>query len=602
MDVFGRQCSGGRGGGGNSGHRRRPNAINYQIKKNITSQQQNALDQVLKKYDIQVERKLFNGRFHVARARSPQNRVEEDLAAEILATGAVDFAEPDHLIAPALTPNDPDFPNAWHLAKINAPAAWDVTTGNPSVLMAVLDTGVDTTHPDLLPNLQLPGFNSVAGTSDTTDVSDINGHGTSTAGILAAVGNNGIGVVGDNWQTKLLPIRITNDPTGWSYFSDMARGINYAADSGAKVVSLSFMCGYDSGIDTAAQYVRSKGGLMFVAAGNDGKDTSQPYTVYDSKGNPYTIPAFPDYPSFELIGATDHNDNRESWSNYGPAIDLMAPGDSIWTTSNGQNYTGGFGGTSAATPIAAGVAGLLFSLNPNFTPDQVENFLFSSAKGLGTTPGDDYVYGHGRVDAGAAVRAALQATGKDLPPLISGVSAINITSSGATIAWSTDKSADSLVEYGPTTSYGGTAPVSTQVTAHSVPLSGLSASTLYHYRVKSKDAAGTLATSADYTFTTTVNNVPSMTLTKDDGGIATAKSGDILTYTIQYQNTGSASATNFVIKDSIPAGTQYQTGTARANPSTGVTINDSGSPITWTFASPIAAKGSGSVSFQVKIQ
>ncbi|NQT52290.1 S8 family serine peptidase, partial [bacterium] len=196
------------------------------------------------------------------------------------------------------------------------------------------------------------------------------------------------------WSTKILPVRITNTTDGLAYVSDAAEGIRHAADRGAKVVNLSYrMAGYAT-IADAGQYLRDRGGLLFVAAGNDGID-----------------PGWADYASFIAIGATSSSDTKASFSNTGTYIDVVAPGVSVYSTTSTSGYTY-MSGTSFSSPIAAGLAALIYSVNPAFTPDQVENFIFSTCVDLGD-PGEDGLYGHGRIDAAAAIAAA---AGTSPPP------------------------------------------------------------------------------------------------------------------------------------------------------------------------------------------
>lgn len=325
----------------------------------------------------------------------PRGRgAERDVCAELLATGAVAFAEPDALVPPVALPNDPYYSSQWQHARINSPDAWDRTTGSATVLAAVCDTGISSTHPDLAANLQLPGYNSVDGSANTEPVYN---HGTGVAGCLGAVGNNGTGVAGVAWTLKILPVRITNRSDGMAYVSDAADGIRHAADKGAKVVNLSYlMAGYAT-IDSAAQYLRGKGGLLFVAAGNNGED-----------------PGWPDFASFVAVGATDSADKKASWSNYGAYIDVVAPGVSVYSTTGASSY-GSMSGTSFASPIAAGLAALIYAVNPSFTPADVESAIFTTCKDLGT-PGEDNVFGHGRIDAAAAL-AKVANVPPNTPPL-----------------------------------------------------------------------------------------------------------------------------------------------------------------------------------------
>lgn len=322
------------------------------------------------------------------------SRTEEDLAAEIVATGAVEYAQPDYLVSPAVEPNDPDYDLQWQHARIGSPAAWDTTTGGTSVLVGVCDTGISSGHPDLAANLRLPGYNAVDGGTDTEPVYN---HGTGVAGCIAAVGNNGTGVSGVAWSAAILPIRITNQADGRAYVSDAADGIRWAADQGAQVVNLSYRMAQYAAIDSAAQYLRDRGGLLFVAAGNDGQD-----------------PGWPDYDSFVAVAATTSGDAKASWSNYGTYIDVAAPGSSVYSTSGASGY-GYLSGTSFASPIAAGVAALLYALDPNASATEVETWLFASCVDLGGLGEDDF-FGHGRVDAAAAVALAANTT-PNTPPV-----------------------------------------------------------------------------------------------------------------------------------------------------------------------------------------
>lgn len=302
------------------------------------------------------------------------------------------FAEPDMLVGPGLTPNDPYFGNAWHLPKIAAPAAWDIA-GGQGVTIAILDTGVDATHPDLAAKM-VSGWNMYDNNSDTRDV---HGHGTAVAGTAAAAGNNAIGVAAVAPNAKIMPMRIAN-PSGYAYYSTIAQALNWAADNGANVANISFLgVAGSASIQSAAQYFRNKGGLTVVSAGNNGVDEGIA-------------------PNDDIIAvaATDANDAKTSWSSFGSFVDVSAPGAGIWTTMNGGGY-GAWSGTSFASPVVAGVAALMKSANPLLTPGEIESLLFASATDLGN-PGKDSWYGSGRVNAGAAVFAAHHAAARDTQP------------------------------------------------------------------------------------------------------------------------------------------------------------------------------------------
>jgi thermitase len=372
---------------------RRPGAVLYKIREGAAPNELKALNGILN--SLGASNRKYMRKIGVSLdVYTKENIDEEAVCRMLLKTGAVEFAEPDYLVKPGLTPNDPYYQSQWQHKNINSPTAWDITTGSREVIVAVCDTGISSNHPDLAPNLILPGYNSEDGSTNTEPIYN---HGTGVAGCTGAVGNNAAGVSGVAWNVAILPIRITNRTDGAASLSAAAEGIRYAADRGSRVVNLSYrMAGYST-IDTAAKYLRNKGGLLFVAAGNDGTD-----------------PGWPDFPSFISVGATTSSDTKAQWSNYGTYIDIVAPGSSVYSTTGTSSY-GSMSGTSFASPIAAGVAALVFSMNPSLTPDQVESFIFGACKDLGTT-GDDNSYGHGLVDAARTLVLA-GATGNNYAPV-----------------------------------------------------------------------------------------------------------------------------------------------------------------------------------------
>lgn len=300
------------------------------------------------------------------------------------------YVEQDQILAPAGTTNDPSLPSQWHLTKIGAQAAWDTSTGS-EVIIAILDTGVDASHPDLAAQL-IPGWNIYDNNSDS---SDIHGHGTAVAGTAAAAGHNAIGVASVAYRAKLMPVRIA-DPSGYAYFSTMASGLTWAADHGARVANISYEnVANSSTVESAAQYFKSKGGLTVVCAGNSGA-----LQTVGASAN------------LVVVSATDSSDAKTSWSNYGIYVDIAAPGQSILTTSRGGGY-GQWSGTSFSSPIVAGTAALMMAANPALPSDQVQSYLYSTSVDLGAVGKDDY-YGAGRVDAARATLAAATATASDM--------------------------------------------------------------------------------------------------------------------------------------------------------------------------------------------
>ena len=311
----------------------------------------------------------------------PNNGSEKTVIERLSKNPHIKFAELDRLVKSNFVPNDPYFGSEWHLNKVNAPAAWDLSQGS-GVTIAILDSGVDGSHPDLTAQM-VPGFNFF---DNNTNTSDVFGHGTAVAGVAAAASNNAIGVSGVAGQAKIMPVRVS-DLNGMGYISMIAQGITYAADHGARIANASFVgIASSTSIQNAAQYMKNKGGLVFVSAGNNGIDENVTPTTT-------LIP----------VSATDEADNRTSWSSYGSFVALSAPGIT-WTTSRGGNYEQWMG-TSFSSPLSAGVAALMMSAKPSLDGAQVEKLMYSTAVDLGA-PGRDIYFGYGRVDAGAAVTAA----------------------------------------------------------------------------------------------------------------------------------------------------------------------------------------------------
>lgn len=303
--------------------------------------------------------------------------------ARYAADPAVAFAEADQPVTADLVPNDALYAGQWGLPAVSAPAGWDLTTGSSAVIVAVLDTGVDATHPDLARRL-------VAGTdlvNRDTDPADDNGHGTLVAGIVGADSNNGVGVAGVDWNAKLMPVKVL-DASGSGYMSTVAEGIVWAADRGAKVInmSLSGTTG-TSTLQSACDYAYQKGVVLVAAAGNDGTDAVR-------------YPAA--YQSVISVGSLS-GDVRSSYSNYGSTLELMAPGGLIYTTQKGGTYVRA-SGTSMAAPFVSGLAALMRAVDPALSPDRARQVLAATATDLGAA-GWDPEYGWGRIDVAKALAA-----------------------------------------------------------------------------------------------------------------------------------------------------------------------------------------------------
>ncbi len=317
----------------------------------------------------------------------PRGAVEHAAARAFKARGSVDYAELDEVLEPDSTPNDPSYPLQWHLAKMGGPTAWSTTSGAPSVIIAILDSGVDGSHPDLAPNL-VTGWNFYSNNSDTSDVT---GHGTAVAGCAAAVGNNALGVASPAYGCRIMPLRISA-PSGSASLSTMATALTWAADHGARVANLSYRASTSPTVQGAAQYFQGKGGVVCISAGNYA-------LVSGSPDNPYVL----------TVSGTDSNDNLASFSDSGTLIDVAAPAVNVYTTNRGGGY-GGWTGTSFSAPCTAGIAALVISVNPGLSGAQVQDVIKRSAADRGTA-GWDPTYGWGRVDAAAAVSLARDYSG-----------------------------------------------------------------------------------------------------------------------------------------------------------------------------------------------
>jgi subtilisin family serine protease len=353
------------------------------------------------------------------------------------------YAEPNWIGDVCGIPNDTNFSSLWYLhntgqkiwlqlqlkkftlrvsfngipdADIDAPEAWNITTGSPDVVIAIIDSGIDYTHPDLAANIwtnldEIPdngidddqngyvddvrGWNTCYNNSNITDGF---GHGTLCAGIAGAVGNNGLFGAGIAWNCKLMPVRILDENGSGAYLIEVVKGIQYAVNNGADIISMSWSFRYRSSIlKDAVDYAYGKGVVLCASAGNEYSSIKRYPAALDN---------------VIAVGATDWDDLRCYFSNYGQWVDIAAPGEGIFSTmptyhvvmNDPPNYmTENFGwaaGTSCSCPMVASVAALLLSKTPSLTPDEVKALLCENVD-----PYSGLYIGTGRLNACKALSA-----------------------------------------------------------------------------------------------------------------------------------------------------------------------------------------------------
>jgi len=309
-------------------------------------------------------------------------------------------------LAAARYPNDPYFARQWFLPRIGAPTAWKTTKGK-GVTIAIVDTGVARRHEDLRANMSPYQDDEIDHKTNTGDSCRPICHGTAVAGTAAAVTNNKLGVAGVAPQAKIMAVRVFRD-VGTATSTDVANGVKWAVEHGANVINLSLgtsipVVDID---DAAVAYATARGALVVASAGN----ASSPFCA---------SPALD--PAALCVGATDSMDRLTSFSNYALRLDVVAPGQGIWTTEaitpyDNLGFYGALSGTSFAAPIVSGVGALLMSMGA--TNVQAAAIIRATAKRLGSPPVYNLTYGFGRVDAAAAVDLCKQvcAGGPSLVP------------------------------------------------------------------------------------------------------------------------------------------------------------------------------------------
>jgi subtilisin family serine protease len=283
-------------------------------------------------------------------------------------------------------PNDPSYGEQYGMKLINAPGAWAIQPGKKSIAIAIVDPGVDLSHPDLKDKI-IPGYNANEPGQPPQDGDE---HGTHCAGIAAASANNGVGVVGVGAGISIMPVKVLGAGASEATIAD---GVIWAADHGAKVITMSLGLYKRSPVfEKALGYALGKGVTITASAGNN-----------NAENDPEKAPHLPStYPGVIEVAATDAADQKASFSNFGKTVSVAAPGVNILSTVPGGRYAK-MSGTSMAAPHAAGLAALILSNHPDWKPAQVKAAMEASAKDFGK-PGFDPIFGFGRIDAFAAVQ------------------------------------------------------------------------------------------------------------------------------------------------------------------------------------------------------
>jgi len=329
----------------------------------------------------------------------PEGRTENDVATALLATGGFRYAEPDWLVYPVGCPNDPDLSAQWHHDpnRMDSCAGWDLHTGDPTTVVGYCDTGIRVTHEDLLLH-RVEGYNAVDQVWESAGgaIDPVHDHGTWVTGCGSGNGDNGVGISGVGWNLGHRMLRVSNSSSGSASLSVLQHAARISVESGDKVASVSY-----SGVDASsnlstATYVKSIGGLVVWAAGNDSRNLTF--------GNR-------DADDLIVAGATDETDGLSYFSAYGTFVDVTAPGSNIYTTGPGADDAYDVvSGTSFATPLTAGLCALIWSFDPSLSPDDVEALLKAGCDDLGSS-GVDNTFGYGRIDVhGTLSRIALQFT------------------------------------------------------------------------------------------------------------------------------------------------------------------------------------------------
>jgi subtilisin family serine protease len=350
----------------------------------------------------------------------------------------VDYVEKVPLYVTSLSPNDlgsNSLAGQWGLYKINATAAWDLAQGYSTIIVAVVDNAIQTTHPDLASKMW-PGYDVADGDNNPNPPNNNFSHGTHVAGIIGAATNNGVGIASIGYNTGIMPVKANKNTNSPNSISHGYEGVIWAADHGANIINMSWGgSGYSTTGANAIDYAWSRGVILVAAAGNNG--TNAP--VYPAA-----------YSNVIAVAATDINDHVASFSNFGTYVDVCAPGVNIYSTvpSNNYDYKSG---TSMAAPMVAGLAGLLMSAKSTVTRQEVIDCLLQTAVNIdGINAAYAGQLGSGRINAYEAVKC-LKASCPDVlvltPPFYNWNSGSHLMSTDISITAKNQLSGTAVVKY-----------------------------------------------------------------------------------------------------------------------------------------------------------
>jgi thermitase len=425
----------------------------------------------------------YQREIHAYRLKLKAGLSVEEAVARLSKHAEVAYAEPNHILEAYATPNDTYYASSQYAPQITAAnQAWGLWQPKAQIVVAIVDTGIQNTHPDLTNKILrdasgVVGYDAFLGAR--SQAADDHGHGTHCAGITAAQVNNGTGIAGiAGWtgaagasdvSTKLMPVKVL-DSAGSGTDATVANGVIWAANNGAKVISLSLGGGGSTTLSNAMQYAWDKGCIIVAAAGNSGVAT----------------PSYPAaYPTVIAVAATDSTDTLASYSNYGAWVQVAAPGSNIYSTYPGSAYAL-MSGTSMATPHVAGEAALVWAHNPALTNADLKRILLENVDPYLPYAGHTIAVNAGRINVYRAIRAA---SGPTAPAAPTGLTA-TAGDAKVTLGWTASAGATGYNVKRSTTTGGPYTTIGTGVFTTSYTDTAVTNGTAYYYVVSATNANG----------------------------------------------------------------------------------------------------------------